>query len=100
MLAVSGAEQLNTSGAQGERPMISQSGAYSRLLNPAPRSLSGRNRFHRPASRAAAFISRIGGVRQRSPRSPICASKTASHGSTTWFMKPLKRPRRVSTLSL
>src|SRR5262249_59631105 len=30
MLPVSGAEQLKTSGAQGDRPMISQSGAYSR----------------------------------------------------------------------
>src|SRR5688572_27871573 len=30
MLPVSGAEQLNTSAAIGERPMISQSGAYSR----------------------------------------------------------------------
>ena len=36
MLPVSGAEQLNTSGANGERPMISQSGAYSRLVSPAP----------------------------------------------------------------
>ena len=55
MLPVSGAEQLNTSGAQGERPMISQSGAYSRLVSPAPYSLSGRNRFHSPAARAFAF---------------------------------------------
>ena len=31
MLPVSGAEQLNTSGAQCTRPMISHSGAYSRL---------------------------------------------------------------------
>ena len=29
MLPVSGAEQLNTSGARGERPMISHSWAYS-----------------------------------------------------------------------
>ena len=28
--------------------MISQSGAYSRLVSPAPYSLSGRNRFHSP----------------------------------------------------
>src|SRR2546425_2325505 len=34
MLPVSGAEQLKTSGAMGERPMISQSGAYSRLVSP------------------------------------------------------------------
>ena len=34
MLPVSGAEQLNASGAIGERPMTSQSGAYSRLVRP------------------------------------------------------------------
>src|SRR4030095_5477722 len=40
MLPVSGAEQLNTSAAMGERPMISQSGAYSRLVRPgAPLAL-------------------------------------------------------------
>src|SRR5213596_3509746 len=55
MLPVSGAEQLKASGAIGERPMISQSGAYSRFVSPAPRSLSGRNRFQRPRSRAFAF---------------------------------------------
>ena len=47
MLPVSGAEQLNTSGAMGERPMISHKGAYSRLVSPAPCSVSGRNRFQR-----------------------------------------------------
>ena len=36
-------------GRKCERPMISHSGAYSRLVRPAPCSLSGRNRFHRPA---------------------------------------------------
>src|SRR5712692_8941966 len=45
MLPVSGAEQLNVSGAMGERPMISQRGAYSRFVRPAPHSLSGRKRF-------------------------------------------------------
>src|SRR5712692_6037174 len=45
MLPVSGAEQLKASGAIVERPMISHSGAYSRLVSPAPRSLSGRKRF-------------------------------------------------------
>src|SRR5438477_3321668 len=37
MFPVSGAEQLKTSGARCERPMSSQSGAYSRLVRPAPR---------------------------------------------------------------
>jgi hypothetical protein len=36
MLPVSGAEQLKTSAAHSTRPMISQSGAYSRFANPAP----------------------------------------------------------------
>ena len=55
MLPVSGALQLNASGAIHDRPMISHSGAYSRLVRPAPRSDSGRNRFHNPAARALAF---------------------------------------------
>ena len=37
--------------------MISHSGAYSRLVSPAPCSLSGRNRFHSPAARAFGFSS-------------------------------------------
>ena len=66
MLPVSGAEQLKTSGAMGERPMISHSGAYSRLERPAPRSESGRKRFHSPAALASAFSSsRMGGGCQR-----------------------------------
>ena len=57
MLPVSGALQLNASGAIHERPMISHSGAYSRLVRPAPSSDSGRKRFHRPAARAFALRS-------------------------------------------
>ncbi len=58
MFPVSGAEQLNTSGAKwAQRPMISQSGAYSTLVSPAPSSLSGRNRFQSPAARAFGFSS-------------------------------------------
>src|SRR5215475_2083277 len=69
MFPVSGAEQLNTSGAsQGARPMTSQSGAYSELVSPAPYSLDGRNRFHNPAARAFVFSSSTTGAgRQRSP---------------------------------
>ena len=37
--------------------MISQSGAYSRLVSPAPCSDSGRNRFHRPCACALRFSS-------------------------------------------
>ena len=57
-----GREQLNTSGANEMRPMASASGAYSRLVSPAPCSASGRNRFQRPSARALDFrSSRMGG---------------------------------------
>src|SRR5690349_231065 len=55
ILPVSGAEQLNTSAAMEERPMISHRGAYSKLVRPGPYSASGRNRFHKPAARALGF---------------------------------------------
>ena len=55
MLPVSGAEQFIASPVSGKRPMISQIGAYSRLVRPAPISESGRNMFHRPAERALSF---------------------------------------------
>src|ERR671925_1075546 len=61
MLPVSGAEQLNTSGAQVTRPMISQSGAYSRLVSVPPCDF-GRHRFHRPAALALTFNSSITGT--------------------------------------
>ena len=62
MLPVSGAEQLNTSEAHSTRPISSASGAYSRLVRPAPCE-PGRNRFHRPSLRAFAFSSStIGGL--------------------------------------
>ena len=70
MLPVSGAEQLNTSGAQLMRPMISQSGAYSRFESPSGARLEcGRNRFHSPAARALGLSSSmIGtGVQRFSP---------------------------------
>jgi hypothetical protein len=66
MFPVSGAEQLKTSGAIGERPMISHRGAYSRLVRPDPCSLSGKKRFQRPRSRALALSSSMmGGTCQR-----------------------------------
>ena len=58
MLPVSGAEQLNTSGVHGIRPMISHSGAYSRFDRPSgARGERGRNRFQRPSARALGFSS-------------------------------------------
>src|SRR5579862_240419 len=72
MLPVSGAEQLNTSGAIADRPMISHSGAYSRFVSPAPCSDSGRNKFHNPAARAFGLSCSITGTgRHRS--SAICS---------------------------
>src|SRR5690606_34763285 len=74
----------NTSGAIGERPMISQSGAYSKLVNPAPYSLSGKNKFHSPCSFAFAFISSItGGIRHRLFPLLSCSVYTLSLGYTT-----------------
>ena len=57
MLPVSGAAQLNATGARrGLRPVSSATGAYCRLV-----STPGRNRFHRPCSLAAACRSRTTG---------------------------------------
>src|SRR5262245_62145400 len=61
MLPVSGAEQLKISGAQVTRPMISHSGAYSRLVSVPPCDL-GRHRFHKPASLALSFNFSIKGT--------------------------------------
>jgi len=61
--------------------MISQSGAYSRFVSPAPRPLSGRKRFQRPRSRAFAFSSSmIGGTRQRVGSELSWSWKTFSFG--------------------
>ena len=49
MFPVSGAEQFSASGpSSGLRPVISASGAYSRLVRPAPHSSPGMKRFHSP----------------------------------------------------
>src|SRR5699024_11822571 len=61
---VSGALQLNTSGPIIDLPIISQSGAYSWFVSPAPYSLSGINRFQSPSDFAFCFSSTIiGGTR-------------------------------------
>jgi hypothetical protein len=82
MLPVSGAEQLNTSGARnGLRPMISHSGAYCMLVRPAPWSVSGKKRFHSPASRAITLRSSMtGGVSHGFSIASIWAAKTGSAG--------------------
>jgi len=97
MLPVSGAEQLKTSEAQGTRPMISASGAYSRFVSPAPCGESGRNRFHSPAARAFGFSSSISRVGvQRAPRrvfSSTSSWKRRSTGYTCSFMNAVTRSR-------
>src|SRR2546423_13092051 len=88
MLPVSGAEQLKTSGAIGERPITSQRGAYSRFVRPAPRSLSGRKRFQRARSRAVALsCSMIGGTCQREGPALSWAWKTGSFGEECFSIK-------------
>src|SRR6185295_6607284 len=79
MLPVSGAEQLKTSGAHSTRPMISHSGAYSRLVSVPPCDF-GRHRFHSPAARALGFnSSMIGtGVQRLSER--VCSCHLCSFG--------------------
>ncbi len=82
MLPVSGAAQFVTVGAScGERPMISASGAYCRLVSPAPYSESGRKRFHRPCLRASAFSSSTTGTVSHGESSRArCSCATASAG--------------------
>ncbi len=77
MLPVSGALQLQASEAMGERPMSSHSGAYSRLLSPAPRSEWGRNRFQNPAARALRLRSSMMAGLFQGKESRHCASCVA-----------------------
>src|SRR5579859_261006 len=79
MLPVSGAEQLNTSGAHSTRPMISQSGAYSRLVSVPPCDF-GRHRFHNPAARAFGFSSSMIGTTSQRLLERVCACQLASFG--------------------
>ena len=57
ILPVSGAEQLKTSPAKPTLPKISQRGAYSTFVSPAPLSDSGRNKFQSPSAFAFSFRS-------------------------------------------
>jgi len=85
MLPVSGAAQLSASGASaGLCPVISASGAYCRLVSPAPPARLVRNRFHRPRSRAAALSWSITAgrsqVRPSAAASATCSANTFSAG--------------------
>ena len=75
MFPVSGAAQLVASEARWLRPMISASGAYSRLVRPGPHSGWGWKRFHSPRALASFFkSSMIGGWKCGLPDSRICSS--------------------------
>src|SRR5689334_10642520 len=91
MLPVSGAAQLSTAGASRmHRPVISASGAYCRLVRPAPCS-PGRKTFHRPRSRASWHSSCSTGTvlhAHRSGNAATCSSKTGSEGTIRSSMKP------------
>ena len=79
MLPVSGAEQLKTSGAHSTRPMISQSGAYSRLASVPPCDF-GRQRFQRPAARAFGFSSSMMGTGCQRLSLLVCSCHLCSFG--------------------
>src|SRR5687768_15158916 len=79
MLPVSGAEQLNTSGAHVTRPMISHSGAYSRLVR-VPPWVFGRHRFHRPAARALGLSSSMTGTASQRRSLFTCSCHLCSLG--------------------
>ncbi len=92
MLPVSGAEQFVASCDSGDAPISSHSGAYSRVVSPAPSSSSGRNRFQRPRSRASALSSSMtGGWKCGSPDARTCSRYTPSDGSTRSPMKSANR---------
>ena len=99
-MPVSGAEQLSASGAiHGLRPVISASGAYCRLVSPAPwECVAGRNRFHKPCARASALSSPMtGGVSHRFGALSACSRKVPSAGYTNSSMNASRRSR-ISTV--
>jgi len=65
-----------------ERPMISASGAYSRLVSPAPYSDSGSQRFHSPCACAfclSSSITRVGN--QALPARRLAATSSCQRAS-------------------
>ena len=80
MFPVSGALQLKASEHQGRRPIISASGAYSRLLSRVPGSSSrkpGKNRFQRPSALARSFSLSSRGIGWRPASTSRCHSTFA-----------------------
>src|SRR3546814_12599571 len=76
MFPVSGAEQLKTSGAMSERPMTSQSDAYSRLPSGTPVSPAPCQRFHKPCRRATSLSSSI--IGKTADRKSVVEGKSVS----------------------
>ncbi len=104
ILPVSGAAQFSAVGANcGLRPVISASGAYWRLVSPAPCSSSGKlcwstkNRFHSPCRRASAFSSSTtAGVSHGEARAERCSWAVCSAGYTCSSMNVSSRSRSSS----
>src|SRR5919112_3019004 len=100
MLPVSGALQLKASGPMGLRPMISQRGAYSRFVRPAPRSESGKKRFHNPLAFASSLSSSMTrGKDHLLPDASNCSWNFASFGYTSSSIKASIRARKSLVLS-
>ena len=101
ILPVSGALQLNTSGAISDCPVSSASGAYSALLSPLS---SGRKRFQRPSARAFSFSASMRGsncqVFQSGPASWAAWRSSASKGKMCASMNCWRARRRVRVLGV
>src|SRR3989442_1318415 len=74
-----GAEHLKTSGPQCPRPMISHSGAFSRLVS-APPWVLGRHRFHSPAALAFGLSSSMTGTGSQRRSLLACSCHLYSFG--------------------
>ena len=75
--------------------MSSHSGAYSRLVSPAPWSLVGEEEVPEPAPRASVLSSSMtGGWKCGSPASVTCCSYTGIAGITRSSMNAWSRSRR------
>ena len=63
----------------GDAPITSHSGAYSRLVSPAPLAECGRNMFHKPAARAFGLSCSTSGIGSQRALPSRCATSSA-HG--------------------
>ncbi len=91
MFPVSGAWQLIASGAiTGDHPVTSATAAYSRFDRP---DSAGRNRFHRPRSRASALRVSITGGRSCSAGVPRRASRQASYSASAGRIDSSRKAR-------